>query len=190
MSSIKRETKETSIDLNLNLYGEGGNNIDTGIGFFNHMLEAFSKHGLLDLSVVCKGDLEVDFHHSVEDVGIVLGQALREEIYPIKAVERFGEASVVMDEACVKTTLDLSNRPFLIYEVECEGLIGEFDCELVEEFFRALTFNAGISAHIIQERGKNRHHIIEATFKSFGVALRRAVAINERVSIPSTKGVL
>lgn len=190
MVEIKRETKETKIKVELELYGSGKSSIKTGIGFFDHMLESFSKHSLLDLSLVCDGDIHVDFHHSVEDVGIVIGEALKKEIFPIKNIERFGEATVVMDEASVNCALDLSNRPFLVFEAVDDGKIGDFDVELVEEFFRALCFNAGITAHIICQRGKNRHHIVEAVFKSFAVALRRAVSKNDRVGIPSTKGVL
>jgi len=190
LSEIKRETKETKIEAKLNLYGTGKGTINTGVGFFDHMLEAFSKHGLLDLDITCKGDTHVDFHHSVEDVGIVIGELLRAEIFPVQNVERYGEATVVMDEASVNTALDLSNRPFLVYDVEIDGLIGDFDVELVEEFFRAVCFNAGITAHIVMNRGKNRHHIIEAAFKSFAVALRRATAKNDRTGVPSTKGTL
>ncbi len=188
--TLSRETKETQIKLSLTLYGSGKNSIKTDIGFFDHMLEAFSKHSLIDLDLICNGDLHVDFHHSVEDTGIVIGEALREVLYPIENIERYGEATVVMDEAAVSCALDLSNRPFLHYEVACEGMIGTFDCELVEEFFRALTLNAGITAHIVMQRGQNRHHIIEAVFKSFAVALRRATAYNDRIGIPSTKGTL
>ncbi len=190
MTALKRETKETNISLSLELYGEGKSDIQTGIGFFDHMLEAFTKHGLLDLTLRCEGDLHVDFHHTVEDVGIVIGQALKKEIFPIENVERFGEATVVMDEAAVNCTLDLSNRPFLHYEVAVNDKVGEFDVELVEEFFRALCFNAGLTTHIVSLRGKNRHHIIEAAFKSFAVALRRSVNKNSRVGVPSTKGIL
>ena len=190
MIEIKRETKETKIQASLELYGEGKSNIHTGIGFFDHMLESFTKHGLLDLNLQCDGDIHVDFHHTVEDVGIVIGEALRKEIFPIENVERFGEATVVMDEASVNTALDLSNRPFLHYDVEVSEKVGDFDVELVEEFFRALCFNAGLTTHIVCARGKNKHHIIEATFKSFAVALRRATSINTRVGVPSTKGVL
>jgi imidazoleglycerol-phosphate dehydratase len=190
MSSIERKTKETEIKADLSLYGSGQSSIKTEVGFFEHMLEAFSKHSLIDLNLECKGDLHVDFHHCIEDVGIVIGQALKSEIYPIGSIERFGEASVVMDEAMVTSVIDLSNRPYLHYDVNCEGMIGEFDCELVEEFFRALCFNAGISAHIVSVRGTNRHHIIEAAFKSFALAIRRATTKNERISIPSTKGTL
>ncbi len=190
MIEINRETKETDIKAKLELYGSGKSTIQTDIGFFDHMLEAFTKHGLLDLELICKGDIHVDFHHSVEDVGIVIGDALKREIFPIENVERFGEATVVMDEASVNTALDLSNRPFLHFEVDVTDKIGDFDTELVEEFFRALCFNAGITAHIVCLRGKNRHHIVEAVFKSFAVALRRAVSKNSRVGVPSTKGIL
>jgi len=190
MTNIERVTKETNITAALELYGKGTNKIQTDIGFFDHMLEAFSKHGLLDLALTCQGDTHIDFHHSVEDVGIVIGQALQKEIFPIENVERYGEATVVMDEASVNTALDLSNRPFLYFEIDIKDKIGDFDTELVEEFFRALCFNAGITAHIVCLRGKNRHHIVEAAFKSFAVALRRATTKNSRVGIPSTKGVL
>lgn len=187
---IKRETKETKISLNLEIYGSGKSDIDTGIGFFDHMLEAFSKHSLIDLSVECKGDTFVDDHHSVEDVGIVLGQALREQIYPIKNVERYGNAVVVMDEAAVSCDLDLSNRAFLVYESLKSGYIGKFDSELLPEFFRAVAFNSGITLHIVKLRGENKHHIAEASFKAFAVALRRALTKNDRIGVPSTKGVL
>jgi len=190
MIEITRDTKETKITASLELYGTGESHIQTGIGFFDHMLEALTKHGLLNLTLKCEGDIHVDFHHTVEDVGIVLGQALKKEIFPIERVERFGEATVVMDEASVNCALDLSNRPFLHYEVALSEKVGEFDVELVEEFFRAVCFNAGLTTHIVCLRGKNKHHIIEAAFKSFAVALRRAVAKNERVGVPSTKGVL
>ncbi len=190
MTTIKRETKETKIAVSLEIYGEGKNSIATDIGFFDHMLEAFGKHANFNLKLECEGDRHIDFHHSVEDSAIVLGKALYEEIYPIKNIERFGEASVVMDEACVTTTLDLSNRPYLHFEAKLKDKIGEFDTELIEEFFRALCFNAGISAHIVAQRGKNSHHIAEALFKSFAVALRRALVKNEHCGVPSTKGVL
>ena len=187
---MQRKTKETDISLELEIYGSGKAEISTGIGFFDHMLEAFCKHALFDMKLVCKGDLHVDFHHSVEDVGIVIGQALREKIYPISGVERFGEATVVMDEAAVNCALDLSNRPFLVYESINEGKVGEFDVELANEFFQALAFNAAITLHIAKIRGRNSHHILEASFKACAVALRRALAKNARVGVPSTKGVL
>ena len=187
---MQRKTKETDISLELEIYGSGKAEISTGIGFFDHMLEAFCKHALFDMKLVCKGDLHVDFHHSVEDVGIVIGQALREKIYPISGVERFGEATVVMDEAAVNCALDLSNRPFLVYESISDGKVGEFDVELANEFFQALAFNATITLHIAKIRGRNSHHILEASFKACAVALRRALVKNSRVGVPSTKGVL
>lgn len=190
MVKIERKTKETDIVVELEVYGEGKSSISTGIGFFDHMLESFTKHSLMDLNIKCIGDTHVDDHHSVEDVGIAIGQALKSALYPISKVERFGSAAIVMDEACVECDLDLSNRPFLVYEVDVYGKVGAFDTELVEEFFRAITFNAGLTAHIIMKRGKNKHHIIEAAFKSLAVALRRASTVNDRISVPSTKGVL
>ncbi|SFV75442.1 Imidazoleglycerol-phosphate dehydratase [hydrothermal vent metagenome] len=190
MVSKTRKTKETDITIHLNLDGTGKSNINTGVGFLDHMLESFSKHSLIDLDITCKGDTHIDDHHSVEDIGIVLGSLIAEVLYPVQNRERFGNANVVMDEACVSCDLDLSNRPFLVYETNLFGKVGTFDTELVEEFFRAFVFNAKISCHIIQLRGKNQHHIIEAAFKSVAVALRRALAINEKVGIPSTKDVL
>ena len=179
MVEINRTTKETDIKCKLDLNGCGNFSINTGVGFFDHML-----------NLECKGDLHIDSHHTVEDCGIVLGQALKKAIFPIQAVERYGNATVVMDEAATTCALDLSNRPFLVYEVNISGKVGEFDVELVEEFFHALSGNAGITLHLISERGRNKHHIIEATFKAFAVALRRALVKNEKLGIPSTKGVL
>jgi imidazoleglycerol-phosphate dehydratase len=190
MIQKKRQTKETDIDLSLRIAGEGKSTISTKVGFLDHMRESFAKHAQIDLMVTCEGDVHVDDHHSVEDIGIVLGQALREAIYPIEKVERFGSAVIVMDEAAVSCDLDLSNRPFLVYDVPVSGKIGAFEAELAEEFFRAVVFNAGITVHIIMLRGKNKHHIIEAAFKSLAVALRRSLVRNERAGIPSTKGVL
>jgi len=190
MITKTRKTKETDITISLNLEGRGQSDIDTGVGFLDHMLESFSKHSLIDLNVRCKGDTHIDDHHTVEDIGIVLGSLLAEAIYPVKNMERFGSANIVMDEACVSCDLDLSNRPFLVYELQLSGKVGNFDTELVEEFFRAFVLNAKISAHIIELRGKNKHHKIEAAFKSMAVAIRRATAKNERVGIPSTKDVL
>ena len=190
MITKTRITKETDITISLDINGTGKSNIDTGVGFLDHMLESFSKHSLIDLDIRCKGDTHIDDHHSVEDVGIVLGSLLAEAIYPVKNMERFGSANIVMDEACVSCDLDLSNRPFLVYELSVAGKVGQFDTELVEEFFRAFVLNAKISTHIIELRGKNKHHIIEAAFKSVAVAIRRATTKNERVGIPSTKDVL
>lgn len=190
MVELKRTTRETDIELSFNLYGKGQSHIQTGIGFFDHMLESLCKHALWDLTLKAQGDLHVDAHHTVEDVGIVLGQAIFQSLYPVQSIERFGNSVVVMDEASVRCDLDISNRPFLVFDIPLEGDLGTFSCELVEEFFRALIINASLTAHLIFERGKNRHHIIEATFKAFAIALRRATVYNERLGIPSTKGVL
>jgi len=192
MIELSRETKETQISVKLELYGQGKSKIDTGVGFLDHMLEALSKHSHINLEVSCKGDTHIDDHHSVEDVAIVIGQALKKELYPIKNIERYGNATVVMDEASVTCDLDISNRPFLVFEMPeiMQGKIGTFDVELVEEFFRAFTFNASLTLHLICNRGRNKHHIAEASFKALAVALRRGATINENAGIPSTKGVL
>lgn len=190
MTEIKRETKETKIECKLDIHGNGTSVINTGIGFFDHMLEAFSKHSGIDIYLKCEGDLHVDFHHTVEDCGIILGKALKDEIFPIQCVERYGNATVVMDEASTTCALDLSNRPFLVYEVNVSGKVGEFDVELAEEFFHAIVMNTGLTTHIIQDRGRNKHHILEASFKAFAVALRRALTKNDSLGIPSTKGIL
>ncbi|HIC78894.1 MAG TPA: imidazoleglycerol-phosphate dehydratase HisB [Sulfurovum sp.] len=190
MIEISRETKETEISVKLELYGEGKSTINTGVGFFDHMLEAFAKHSHINLEVSCKGDTHIDDHHTVEDVGIVIGKAVNKALYPIKSIERYGNAVVVMDEASVSCDLDISNRPFLVFEMPMEGKIGTFDVELVEEFFRAFTFNASLTLHLICNRGRNKHHMAEAAFKALAVALRRGITINENAGIPSTKGVL
>jgi len=190
MQELKRVTKETTIECKIDCKGRGKSTILTGIGFFDHMLEALSKHSGVDIDLKCDGDLHVDYHHSVEDCGIVLGQLLKKEIFPISNVERYGNATVVMDEASVTCAMDLSNRPYLVYQLDIEGKVGTFDVELVEEFFHAMVMNSGITCHIIQDRGSNKHHIIEASFKAFAVALRRALIVNNKLGIPSTKGVL
>lgn len=190
MISKTRVTKETDITISLELDATGKSNIDTGVGFLNHMLESFSKHSLIDLNIKCKGDIHIDDHHSVEDIGIVLGSLIAERLYPVKNMERFGSANIVMDEACVSCDIDLSNRPFIVFELDLDGKVGNFDTELVEEFFRAFVLNSRITAHIIQVRGGNKHHIIEASFKAIAVALRRATTKNEKIGIPSTKDVL
>ncbi|RUM74304.1 MAG: imidazoleglycerol-phosphate dehydratase HisB [Sulfurovum sp.] len=190
MIEKSRETKETQIDVKLNLYGSGKSNINTGVGFYDHMLEAFAKHAHMDLEVSCTGDTHIDDHHTVEDVGIVIAQALHDAIYPIQNIERFGNATVVMDEASVTCDIDLSNRGYLVFELPIGGKVGNFDVELVEEFFKAFTYNLPLTLHLIYNRGKNKHHIIEAAFKALAVSLRRAVSYNENAGIPSTKGVL
>jgi len=192
MAEKIRETKETQRKLKLNTYGKGISKIDTGVGFLDHMLEAFAKHAHMDLELECKGDVYIDDHHSVEDIGIVLGQALNDAIYPVSGIERFGNGTVVMDEASVSCDIDLSNRAFLVYQMpqSLDGKVGSFDTELVEEFFRAVAFNVPLTMHLIYNRGTNRHHIIEATFKAFALSLRKALTFNDRAGIPSTKGVL
>lgn len=186
----QRTTKETDIYIKMEINGNGESKIETGIGFFDHMLEAFAKHSYIDIDLRCKGDLHVDFHHSVEDVGIVLGQLLRGSIYPLVNMERFSNSVAVMDEAAVECDMDLSNRAYLVYDLDIDGKIGDFDVELCEEFFRAMVMNAGLSVHLVKKRGKNRHHIVEAAFKAFALSLRRAIAKNAKAGIPSTKGVL
>ncbi len=190
MVRLQRTTKETDIEIALDIDGKGESEIATGIGFFDHMLQSLTKHARFDLQIVCKGDLHVDFHHSVEDVGIVFGEAFYKEVFPVKNRERFGDSVVVMDEAAVSCALDLSNRPYLIYKSSLSGKVGEFDCELFEEFFKAFVFNARITCHIVELRGRNKHHIAEASFKALAVALRRALRVDERAGLPSTKGVL
>ena len=191
MTKLQRQTKETSIVLELEINGSGKSDMKTGIGFFDHMLEAFAKHSLIDLKIECEGDLHVDFHHSVEDVGIVLGEALHKEIFPVGKIERFSNVVAVLDEAAIECDLDISGRAFLHYDVDISLKVGEFDTELAEEFFRAVVINAKITAHIIKKRGKNRHHILEAAFKAFAISLRRALMINPKITdTPSTKGIL
>jgi len=190
MTKKFRKTKETDIEIALNVYGSGTANIETGIGFFDHMLEALCKHSVTDMNITTRGDLHIDMHHTVEDTAIVLAQALGEEIYPVNGIERFGNATVVMDEASVTCDIDLCNRAYLYYDLPLENKIGDFDAELVEEFFRAFAFNLPMTMHIVCNRGRNRHHIAEASFKALAVALRRALTPNERVGVPSTKGIL
>lgn len=188
--SKSRKTKETDITVKVDTSSTNEGSIESGVAFLDHMLESFSKHSLISIALTCKGDTHIDDHHSVEDIAIVLGDAIREAIYPIEKVERFGSANIVMDEALVSCDIDLSNRPYLVYEVDIDGKVGQFDCELAEEFFKSFVQSARISAHIELKRGKNRHHIIEASFKALAVALRRALMPNERAGVPSTKGVL
>jgi len=188
-TSLKRETKETKISVTLNLYGTGISKINTGVPFLDHMLESFSKHSNIDLEVECVGDTHIDDHHSVEDVAIVIGQALNKIIYPVHDIERFGTATVIMDEASVSCDIDLSNRAYLVFELPLDGKVGNFDTELVEEFFKALTFNMPLNLHLVANRGRNRHHIIEASFKALALSIRRATTRNNS-GIPSTKGML
>jgi len=187
---LERETKETKIDLTLEIDGSGTARADTGIPFFDHMLEQIGKHAGFDLAIDAKGDLEIDLHHTVEDVGIVLGTALKDALGDKMGVRRFASALVPLDEALVQIALDLSGRPFLVYEVDpISEWIGTFDPQLMEEFWRAFTFGAAITLHMRSLSGKNGHHIIEASCKGVARALRDAVRV-EGTGVPSTKGSL
>ncbi|GHS86947.1 imidazoleglycerol-phosphate dehydratase [Campylobacterota bacterium] len=187
----ERKTNETAISLKLDINGSGKSAIETGIGFFDHMLQTLAKHALFDLELKCVGDLAVDSHHSVEDTAILLGQALNEAIFPAHGIERFADRIAVLDEAAISCAIDISGRAFLNWSVPIDGRIGEFEAELGEEFFRALVTNARITAHFNIISGSNRHHIIEASFKAFAIAIRSALAQNPRViGIPSAKGIL
>ena len=192
-SEISRNTAETKIALKLNLDGTGKANIDTGVGFLNHMLTLFAAHGKFDLTVKCAGDVEVDDHHSVEDIGIVLGTAIAQALGDKRGIRRYGSMLLPMDEALVLCAVDLSGRSCLRLTADIPSeKIGTFDTELVEDFFLAVTRSAGMTLHIRQMDGTNSHHIVEAMFKAFGRALREAVSIDESLGgeIPSTKGVL
>jgi imidazoleglycerol-phosphate dehydratase len=191
-STIERTTKETSVTVRLDLDGSGATDIATGVPFFDHMLDALGRHSLCDLTVAARGDLEVDAHHTVEDVGICIGQALAGALGDRAGIRRFGSAAVPLDEALVLAAVDISGRGSLTYEVEVPiELIGSFDTTLSKEFLAAVATNAGLTLHLHDVAGENAHHIIEAAFKSFAVALRDAVAIDPRVSgVPSTKGTL
>jgi len=190
--TVARKTKETEIRLDLALDGEGRTAIKTGVPFLDHMLELFGKHGLFDLAVQARGDVEVDDHHTVEDVGLVLGQALREAMGDKAGIRRFGEATVPLDEALVQTVVDLSGRPFLVYDVKIkQARIGTFDVELIHDFLLALVNQAGMNLHVRMLSGRNPHHIIEATFKGLARALDHATQRDPRVrGVPSTKGTL
>ncbi|QTD41306.1 imidazoleglycerol-phosphate dehydratase HisB [Sporosarcina sp. Te-1] len=189
---LARRTNETAVELELNLDGIGKTDIRTGVGFLDHMLTLFTKHGRFDLKVECVGDLEVDQHHSTEDVGIVLGQAFAMCIGTKEGIERYATVSTPMDEALSTVSVDISGRSFLVYRVEgLKDKVGDFDTELVEEFFLAFTRHAGITLHIQLEYGKNSHHMIESIYKGFGRALCLASAVNPQISgVPSTKGAL
>jgi imidazoleglycerol-phosphate dehydratase len=191
-AQISRKTNETKIDLKVDLDGTGRGAARTGVGFFDHMLDLLSRHSLIDLDVKAEGDLHVDQHHTVEDVGIVLGQALDEALGDRSGITRYGNFAVPMDEALGVCALDISGRPFCSFEAELPPVaIAGFDTELTEEFFRALATNAKITLHLRTQYGSNAHHMIEACFKAFARALRQAVAIDPTESgVPSTKGTL
>jgi imidazoleglycerol-phosphate dehydratase len=190
-SRVRRQTRETDVELELELDGRGQTDLDTGIPFLNHMLHLFAAHGYFDLKIKATGDLEVDQHHTVEDIGICLGQALREAVKERPGVRRYGEARVPMDEALAQVTLDLSNRPFLHFQVQFPPGGAALDPQLVQEFWRAFAVHGGLTLHIQAPYGENTHHLIEAIFKAAGRALDLATQPEPRAKgVPSTKGVL
>ncbi len=191
--SLSRKTKETDISLTIDLDGRGETKIDTGCGFFDHMLDLFARHGRFDIQLKCNGDVNVDYHHTVEDVGIVLGQAFRKALGDMKGIVRYGSTILPMDESLILTSLDISGRSYLKLDLPIRATkIGDFPVELVEEFFLAFVRHAGITLHVVKMAGTNAHHIVEGLFKSFARSLKEAVSINEKFAneIPSTKGVL
>ncbi|MCI7105241.1 MAG: imidazoleglycerol-phosphate dehydratase HisB [Lachnobacterium sp.] len=192
IAQIQRKTKETDIQVKLNLDGSGNSVINTGIGFFNHMLEGFSKHGFFDLNLNCEGDLAVDCHHTIEDCGIVLGNAIREALGDKSGIKRFGSCILPMDESLVLCAIDLSGRPYLVFDGEfTTEKIGYMDTEMVKEFFYAISYSAGMNLHIKVLTPGNNHHMAEAMFKAFARALDEAVSRDPRVQgILSTKGSL
>jgi len=191
-ATVSRQTKETDIQLGLTVDGRGRAEIATGIPFLDHMLELFAKHGFFDLRVRARGDLDVDYHHTVEDVGLTLGQAFRDALGDKAGIRRFGEATVPLDEALVTTVVDLSGRPFFVYDVKIkQAKIGSFDVELIHDFLLAMTNQAGMNLHVRMASGRNPHHIVEATFKSLARALDVATQRDPRViGVLSTKGTL
>lgn len=192
IANIKRETKETKISCSLNLDGTGQYSIHTGIGFFDHMLSGFAKHGFFDLILEAEGDLYVDSHHTVEDVGIVLGNAIKQALGDKEGIARYGSFMLPMDETLMLCALDLSGRPYFVYDVTTSvDRLGEMDVELAKEFFYAISYSAGMNLHIRQLSGDNNHHILEAMFKAFGKALDMATAKDPRVAgVLSTKGTI
>lgn len=192
-AEISRRTAETDIVLKLDLDGSGAGEIDTGVGFLDHMLTLFAKHGRFDLAVTCKGDTQVDAHHSVEDIGIALGEAFREALGDKKGIVRYGDTTLPMDEALILSAVDISGRGWLSYDVALPASrVGSFDTELAEEFWIAFARNAAVTLHIRELAGKNTHHILEGCFKSVARSLRKAVSIDPDFAeeVPSTKGVL
>ncbi len=189
-TSINRKTKETDISLELNIDGKGNSNVSTGVGFLDHMLESFARHGLFDLDVKCEGDLIVDCHHTIEDIGIVLGQAIKKALGDKKQIVRFGSTIIPMDESLVLVSLDLSNRPYLTFDYKFDvERVGYFDTEMVKEFFYAISYSAGMNIHIKVLEGGNAHHVIEAIFKAFAKSLDYATLKDPRIiDVLSTKG--
>lgn len=192
-AAVERKTKETSVSVSLNLDGSGIYDVETGIGFLNHMLEQLSRHSLIDLKVRATGDTHIDFHHTTEDTGIVIGQAVAEALGDRAGITRYGTATIPMDETCSRVSLDISNRPYLIWRVDfTRPKVGEMDTELFKEWFQAFAQSAGITLHIENFYGENSHHIVESCFKGLARSLRQAIEIDPRRAseVPSTKGVL
>lgn len=191
-AELTRKTGETDIQLQLNLDGQGTSQVNTGVGFLDHMLTLFAKHGFMDLTVKAVGDLQVDSHHTVEDIGIVLGQAIKEALGDKTGIKRYGSARVPMDEALAQVDMDISGRAFLVFRAEFRSeMLGDVQCQMFEEFFRAVAFNAGMTLHIDVPYGNNDHHIAEAIFKAFAKALDAATGFDSRVQgVLSTKGSL
>ncbi|MBL4894659.1 MAG: imidazoleglycerol-phosphate dehydratase HisB [Emcibacter sp.] len=192
-ATCERKTQETEITVSVNLDGQGVYDVETGIGFFDHMLEQLSRHSLIDITVRAKGDLHIDFHHTVEDVGIILGQAMKQAMGDLRGITRYGNAIIPMDETCTRASLDISGRPFLVWKVDfSRDKLGDMDTELFQEWFRAFALGAGITLHVENMYGENNHHIIESCYKALARALRQALDIDPRKAdaIPPTKGVI
>ncbi len=192
-TALKRKTKETDISLDLNLDGRGSYSINTSIPFLDHMLSLMCRHGLFDIKLKAKGDIDIDDHHTVEDIGIVLGKALKQAVGDMKGIARYGQASVPMDEALASVSLDISGRPYFVYKVKFpkKSKLKDFDPDLIEDFLQAFVSSSSITLHVTVLYGRNIHHIIEAVFKGLGRALREAVSVNRKIkSIPTTKGLI
>jgi imidazoleglycerol-phosphate dehydratase len=192
-ATVERRTSETDISVSVNLDGEGRYDVKTGVGFLDHMLEQLSKHSLVDMTVRAQGDTHIDLHHTTEDVGIALGQAIGRALGDRRGIARYASIDLPMDEACTRAAIDVSGRPYLVWQVEfSRPKVGEFDTELFREFFQALAQNAGLTLHVVNHYGDNNHHVAETCFKAVARALRCAVALDPRVAdaIPSTKGTL
>jgi imidazoleglycerol-phosphate dehydratase len=193
VATVARKTKETDIEVSMNLDGSGTSDVQTGIGFLDHMLDQLAKHGLFDIKVRAKGDLHIDFHHTTEDVGLALGEALSKALGDRKGIRRYGAAIIPMDETRTDVALDASNRPYLIWKVQfSRPKLGEMDTELFKEWFQAFAQMGGLTLHVWNQYGENNHHIVESCFKGLARALRQAVEIDPRAAqaVPSTKGVL
>jgi len=190
-AQIRRKTEETDIDIEINLDGTGNYSVSTTVPFLDHMLSLMARHGLFDLKISAKGDTDVDYHHLVEDIGIVLGEAIKDALGEKKGICRYGNAVTPMDETLAQVVLDLSGRPYLVYQVKNKGRLKDLDASLFEDFFQALSNRAGMNLHVLVHYGRDVHHVIEAIFKSFGRALDEAVFINPRIKgVRSTKGIL